>query len=288
MDGDVVKTATNEGRCCDAVLRILEAEHGEQRRVVIRDTPMQRGIEVTCYIGSQHYAIEHTLIEPFPENQRDDILFGRVFDPAFEASIADLLKPALAYTITVNVYAFNEFRGQRLDVVRAELLAWAREAVPRLQEPPRGQGPTEARISAEPPETPVCVTLACHHSTALGGRLSPGRFAPQDLESLRHARLLKALQDKGPKLAAACVGNTRTVLIVENHDFAITNEGLVSEAFDQLCAQVQHPPTDIYLVDTRGGGMFRVTQVRRARRACLLMGEKAGDWEYTAAELQEL
>jgi hypothetical protein len=34
--------------------------------------------------------------------------------------------------------------------------------------------------------------------------------------------------------------------------------------------------------------MFRVTQVRRARRACLLMGEKAGDWEYTAAELQEL
>lgn len=115
----------------------------------------------------------------------------------------------------------------------------------------------------------------------------PQRFAPQDLERLQHARLLKALQDKGPKLHAARAGNTRTVLIVENHDFAITNEGLVSEAFDQLCAQVHHPPTDIYLVDTRGGGTFRVTQVRRARRACLLMGEKAGDWEYEAAELQE-
>jgi hypothetical protein len=90
-----------------------------------------------------------TLIEPFPENQRDDILFGRVFDPAFEAGIADLLKSDLAYTITVNVYAFNDLRGQRLAEVRAELLAWARVAVPRLPEPPRGQGPTEVRISAE-------------------------------------------------------------------------------------------------------------------------------------------
>ncbi len=157
-----------------------------------------------------------------------------------------------------------------------------------LPEPPHGRGPTEVRISAEQPEAPVRITLASHRSAALGGRLLPGRFAPQDLESLRHARLLKALQDKGPKLDAACTGNTRTVLIVENHDFAITNEGLVSEAFDQLCAQVEHSPTDIYLVDTRGGGTFRVTQVRRARRACLLMGEKQGDWEYTAAQLQEL
>jgi hypothetical protein len=41
-------------------------------------------------------------------------------------------------------------------------------------------------------------------------------------------------------------------------------------------------------VDTRGSGTFHVTQVRRARQACLLMGEKVGDWEYTAAELQAL
>jgi hypothetical protein len=284
----MVKTATNEGRCCDAVLRILEAEHGEQRREVVRDTPSQRGIEITCFIGSQHYAVEHTLIEPFLDNQRDNILFGRVFDSAFEASVADLLKPHLAYTITVNVYAFGEFTGSRLTVVRAALLEWTRGAILRLQEQPRGQGPTEVRIHADQPDAPVRVTLACHHSTGLGGRLLPGRFAPQDIESLRHARLRKALEDKGPKLDAARTGNTRTVLIVENHDFAITNEGLVSEAFDQLCAQVQHAPTDIYLVDTRGSDIFHVTQVRRAGRACLLMGDKSGNWEYTAAELEEL
>jgi hypothetical protein len=284
----MIKTATNEGYCCDAVLRILEAEHGETRRELVRDTPSQRGIEITCFIGSQHYAIEHTLIEPFPDNQRDNILFGRVFDPAFEASIAHLLKPDLAYTITVNVYAFADLTGARLSAVRAALLDWTRGAIPRLPEPLRNQGPNEMRIHADQPETPVRVTLACHHSKGLGGRLLPGRFAPQDIESLRHARLLKALQDKGPKLDAARAGNTRTVLVVENHDFAITNEGLVSEAFDELCKQVPHPPDDIFLVDTRGSGTFHVTQVRRARHACLLMGERLGDWEYTSAELQAL
>lgn len=285
----MARTATNEGRCCDAVLRILEAEHGEQRTKVVRDTPTQRGIEVTCYIGSQHYAIEHTLIEPFPDNQRDDILFGGVFDAEFEAGLADLLKPNLAYTITVEVYAFNSFSKKQLASARAALLAWARGAVFRLQEPPREQGRTETRIHAEPPETPVRVTLACHHSSAIGGRLFPQRFSPQDLESLRDARLLKALEDKGPKLNAARVGDTRTVLIVENFDIAITNEGIVSEAFDRLCAQVQYAPDDIYLVDSRNGATFLVTQVRRAGQACLLVGKGPGEnWEYAADELEDI
>lgn len=279
---------TNEGRCCDAVLRILEAQHGTPRVMQSRDSEATRGIEATCIIGGQHYALEHTLIEPFADNQRDDIAFARVFDPAFEASLADLLKPGLAYTITVNVYAFIDLAAKQLPAVRAALLAWARQAVPCLLEPPRGQGPTETRIHGDLPEAPVRVTLACHHSPSLGGRLLPGRFAPQDLESLRHARLLTALQAKGPKLHAARVGNTRTVLVAENHDFAITNEGLLSGTFDELCASVAHAPDDIFVVDTRGGETFHVTQLRRAGKACLLMGTKPGDWEYKAENLAEI
>lgn len=284
----MAKTATNEGRCCDAVLRILEAAHGAKRHMRSRDTPESRGIEASCDIGGQHYAIEHTLIEPFPDNQRDDIAFGRVFNAAFEAGVADLLKPDLAYTITINAYAFRECGGMQLAAARADLLAWVRATVGKLPEPPRGQGPTETRIHAVQPEAPVSVTLACHHSKALGGRLLPGRFAPEDLESLRHTRLLKALEDKGPKLHAARDSNTRTVLVAENHDFAITNEGLLSEAFDELCACVPHAPDDIYIVDTRSGGEFNVTQVRRAGQPCLLMGDTHSDWEYKATDLADL
>jgi hypothetical protein len=192
------------------VLRILEAAHGGQRVMQSRDSEATRGIEATCTIGGQHYAMEHTLIEPFVDNQRDDIAFARVFDSTFEADLSDLLKPNLAYNITVNVYAFRDISSKQLPAVRAALLAWAREAVPLLPEPPRSQGPTETRLHGDQPDSPVRVTLACHHSPSLGGRLLPGRFAPQDLESLRHARLLKALQDKGPKLCAARASNTRT------------------------------------------------------------------------------
>jgi hypothetical protein len=78
------------------------------------------------------------------------------------------------------------------------------------------------------------------------------------------------------------------VLVVENHDFAITNEVLLRDAFDELCMRVAHSPDDIYVVDTRIGVAFRVTQVRRERRACLFMGENLGDWEYAAAQLDDI
>lgn len=284
----MTKAVTNEGRCCDAVLRILEAAHGTQRHMRSRDSPESRGIEASCDIGDQHYALEHTLIEPFPDNQRDDVAFGRVFDTAFEADIASTLKPNLAYTITVNVYAFREYRGKQLEAVRANLLAWVRTRVIQLRAPQPGQSPRETRIQATPPETPVSVTLACRHSKVLGGRLMSERFAPEDLESLRSTRLLKALEDKGPKLHAARVGNTRTVLVAENHDFALTNESLLSGAFDDLCTRVPHAPDDIYVVDTRSSSAFNVTQVRCARQACLLMGDTHSDWEYKTTDLDEL
>jgi len=63
--------AENEGECLDAVLKVLEGQHGETRKIRERDTPTSPGIELLCDVGRQTYAFEHTLIEPFPDNQRD-------------------------------------------------------------------------------------------------------------------------------------------------------------------------------------------------------------------------
>lgn len=270
------------------MLRILEAEHGAQRLIHSRDTRTSRGIEIVCDIGDQRFALEHTLIEPFPDSQRDFIAFGRVFDPAFAECLADVLKPDLAYTLSVDVGAFLKFKGRKLPDVRGALMTWARGAVARLPEPPRDRGRTETRIHAMQPETPVRVTLACYYCPKLGGRLLPERRVPHNLESLRRARLLKALETKGPKLQAASADRARTVLVAENFDFAITNESLLVEAFDELCMRVPHPPHDIYVVDTRHGLTFRVTQVRSAGRACLIMGDAHSNWEYKATDLAEV
>jgi hypothetical protein len=58
--------AENEGKCLDAVLKVIEGQHRETRKILERDTPTSRGIELLCNVGRQRYAFEHTLIEPFP------------------------------------------------------------------------------------------------------------------------------------------------------------------------------------------------------------------------------
>lgn len=129
------------------------------------------------------------------------------------------------------------------------------------------------------------VRLACHRSTGRGGRLLVGRFAPEPLESLRRTRLLKALNDKAPKLHAEKRAETRTVLVLENGDIALTNEGLVSELIDELARQIAQMPDDIYLVGTYTANRFYVTRIRREGKACLDMGE---DWDFEAASLQDI
>lgn len=280
-------TTTNEGRCCDAVLRILEEQHGAKRKAVVRDTPEKRGIEVSCIIGDQHYAVEHTLIEPFPDNQRDNIAFTRVLDNSFVNEMRDLLRRDLAYNIYVDVYAFQGLSTKALKAAREWLLTWARAEVLKLPVPPVS-GPPERRVFGEPPATPVRVMLACHRSTVLGGKLLFGRFAPPNLDALRNERLLRALQDKSPKLHAARRSGTRTVLIAENNDIALTAASEVGDVFNALAAQVSHMPDDIYIVDTGTGGFFHVTQVRRARQVCLFVGDAHSNWEYKAAELADL
>jgi len=285
----MARTATNEGRCCDAVLRLLEAECSAPRRDVVRDTPERRGIDVTCCVGGRHYALEHTLIEPFPGNQRDDVLFKRVFEPTFMAATMDVLKPHLAYTLNVDVYAFRDLTSKQLTETSVALLAWTRAVAPHLPEPP-ASGSLETHVFGKQPEVPVRVRLACRRSRALGGQLLPERFAPEPLEDLRRKRLLQALTTKGPRLHAArrAGEDTRTVLIVENKDFALTSESIVSAAFNELATQVKHVPDDIYLVDTRASGAFRLTQVRRAGKACVHIGTERGDWEYTSADLDDI
>jgi hypothetical protein len=250
-----------------------------------RDTPATRGIEALCEVGGQRYAIEHTLIEPFPNNQYDDIQLGRVFNLAFEEELADLVQQEYAYTITVDVYAFAGFGVKQLTAVRAALLAWVRANMHRLPEPP--PGPQEVRIQAVPPDVPVRVVLGKYRTKLPGGKVRAGRYAPLDLDARRRERLLQALVDKGPKLHAAANGDAKTLLIVENRDLAITNEHLVGDTINELSIQVPYPPGEVYMVDAFGD-TFYLAQLRRDGKPCLLMGDRHGDWQFATAELNPI
>jgi hypothetical protein len=274
----------NEGKSLDAIVRVLEQVRGAPRKVLTRDTPSTRGIKLVCEIGGQRYAMEHTLIEPFPNNQKDNIEFATVFDEPFESEVRDLLKPHLAYTVTVDVYAFAGKSRKELARIRHDLLTWIRKSIPNLPEPKTFP---ETRIHSQHPDTPLKVTLASHRAAA-GGRFTAQRFAPPTLEQLRDQRLLKALDDKGPKLKIARSPGTTTVLVLENPDQQLSNEGAISEAIERLGQNLAYMPDDIYLVGTYIADRFYVTQVRRDGRACVLMGDRDEPWEFASDALTDI
>ena len=72
----------NEAKCCDAVLRLLEANSGHRRSDVLVDTPERRDVDVRCKISDQKYALEHTLIEPYGQRLYDDRVLEEVLKPA--------------------------------------------------------------------------------------------------------------------------------------------------------------------------------------------------------------
>ena len=56
---------SNEGRVCDAALKSIEQRTGEKRNDIRRPEkdPVGPPVELRLKIGTQEYAIEHTLIE---------------------------------------------------------------------------------------------------------------------------------------------------------------------------------------------------------------------------------
>ena len=76
----------NEGKACDAVIRLLELRTGG-RRADIR-YPERDGadppVELRLSVGGQDYAIEHTQIEAFEDQIQTGEEFGRLINPVVE------------------------------------------------------------------------------------------------------------------------------------------------------------------------------------------------------------
>ena len=69
----------NEGKACDAIVRVLEQRTGETRAGL--RFPETDGVgppvEIRLTLGAQEYAIEPTLIEPFEKEIESGIHFEK-------------------------------------------------------------------------------------------------------------------------------------------------------------------------------------------------------------------
>ena len=89
-------------------------------------------------------------------------------------------------------------------------------------------------------------SLSPHHD----GVLLPGRYAPEEVEALRVARLQTALDRKCPKLWRCKEDGARTVLVLEDNDISLSNYVIIGDALAGILKERPNLPDEIYLVET--------------------------------------
>ena len=107
---------THEGRACDAVIRRIEAREGHSRSDLTFPEKKQdwaAAVEVTCRIGDQLFAFEHTTIEPFERHLELEARASAHFQP-IQDRLAGRLPPSEQFELLVPVTATLDLKGRGL------------------------------------------------------------------------------------------------------------------------------------------------------------------------------
>ena len=192
-----VRRAFDEGRACDAVLRYLERRAGAVRTAVRLPEREQHAspIELAFELNRQHFALEHTGIEPFPGHTQLQATAPSVIHPII-ASVAGRLPAADDFELHLPLGAFAGLGRHGLAEVQQLIAAWVIRTAPTLEAAPIGRYNPNVPPSAIP-GVPFRATL--HR---LSGLVRPGelqiRHQVRDVESLRVERLRAALEKNSP------------------------------------------------------------------------------------------
>jgi hypothetical protein len=245
----IVTLRFNEGRACDAVLRLLEARDGAQRQAVCfpERESHEFPVELTCHIKERLYALEHTGIEPFAGHIQLNAEAKRRIQPLVER-VAARLPQTEEFELQVPVDSLAALRGKQLDDVHDALAAWIECMAPTLPVAPIGRYVRSPAVRASGVPFPVRL----HRMTPIG---LPNKFQVNfivsDVESRRLDRLRKALSDKCPKLAGwKCRYGATSVLILEQNDIQLTNPHVVTTTLLDAEGEVGNRADEVYLVMT--------------------------------------
>ncbi len=102
------QVADNQGKCCDAVLRVLEQRLDGRRTGVSfpeRETQFAP-VELVCSIGDRCYALEHTKLEGYPDQLKDGINFVAALEP-LECELLGKLPAGAYFQLAVPTEAFR-------------------------------------------------------------------------------------------------------------------------------------------------------------------------------------
>ena len=242
----------NEGKACDAVIRVLEARDGKSRQNPKWPEQERHAapIEFVCNIGDRLFALEHTGIEPFHGHMQMEAEADRLFRP-IETMLAGKLPPDEVFELGIPVNALQGLKKKELARIQAALAAWVEATAPTVPIAPYARYlPSIQKV--QPPGVLFEVRLDRFQSIRPPGRFSiKHSIVAEDLEPAREMRIRTACEKKFPKLEAWRQDQqARTVLILEDNDIQLTNPARVFDTLAAIQQDFTSWPDEIYLVST--------------------------------------
>jgi hypothetical protein len=262
----------NEGKACDAVIRVLEARTGQNRKDV--QDPEKDGhvapIELTCTIGNRLFAFEHTGIEPFAGHLKLDAEADKHVRP-IEAMLVGKLPPAETFELNMPADATQGMPLKEVRRVQEALVTWIIEIAPTLPIARYAEYLMPIQ-KARPEGVPFEVSLFRFQTV-----VPPSRFQIKhvvgDIARARELRIQEACARKFPKLEAWRPTGARTVLVLEENDPFLTNAQVVYDTLAKVEATFSNRPDEIYLVGTMIENPWFVHALRVDDRGYYAMSE---------------
>ena len=157
----------NEGKCCDAVLRVFERRTATSRGDLHVDPGGGAGdghVDVCVGLGERRYVLEHTRVEPFPDAIATGAFLSTFFAPIWERLSACLPGPALYDLVLPQDPRFPKEWLDRLPTLRDSIVDWIVAEAPSLyaQASKAPRHPRGSAICGPPDMLPYPVRLQCH------------------------------------------------------------------------------------------------------------------------------
>ena len=257
-----MRNKNNEGKVCDAVVRFIENRTGEIRTQVRR--PEMNGVgppvDLRLKLDAQEYAIEHTRIESFENQIRTGVIIKEIIGH-IEKNISVPFPSSAYYELQYPVEVSLPNRKSKRDRTLNNLVEWicANEKVLRDRNGSRSMRSNFPWVADEYvygiPAGFNCTFELLRWLNAARIRRKPGAIGmrliiPEDLELLRRKRLMQAFSRKCPKLQMCKAEGTRTVLVLESGDDALTSFEFRDNLLPELLAKHTNAPDEIFLVET--------------------------------------
>jgi hypothetical protein len=239
----------NEGLACEAIVRHLESRDKGVRANLRRpeDEHHPFPVEATFTIGDQLYAIEHTGIEPFEGHLGMEAQAGQLFDPIKDALNGTLDSTAL-FELHIPANAMQGLPKPQVHGIQTALIDWVKVTAPTIARRPypdyKGNhiGPVDVK------GVPFPVTLVRFEPTMIPGRHFDIKHVVAAGDQPRIDRIKRAIESKFPKLAGWKLEGAKTILVLEQNDIQLTNEGIVTDTFVPLAMARMDRPDETYLV----------------------------------------